>query len=163
MRQHDNTVGYVQKQQKIHFYWLCGIMWKHILKAWNYKMRKILKNIWACMRYFCSRLFTSYHRIRIGWIYALSEIQIIPCQIHGYVYFVHPFQNSPFKLMDIVRAHDMQRICYSPLWLLQDCFCLSFASLWGRLGEASHVFVCQTPIYNRSISQNKSRPSKCSS
>lgn len=62
--------------------------------------------------------------------------------------------------MDMARAHGKRRICHSLWWLLWHCFCLSFVSLWGRLGEARHVLVCQEPIYNRFIFQNKTEPIK---
>lgn len=63
-------------------------------------------------------------------------------------------------LMDMVRAHDMPRICHSLWWRLWHCFRLSSESLRGRLGEARHVFVCQDPIYNGSRIRNKRKPSK---
>ena len=34
-----------------------------------------------------SRLFTSHRRIRIGWIYAPAEVQVIPRQIQGICIF----------------------------------------------------------------------------
>lgn len=89
-----------------------------------------------------------------GRICASAKVQMIPRQIRGYVPYI---VSSP--LMDMVRAHDMPRICHSLWWW--HCIRLSSESLRGRLGEARHVFVCQDPIHNGSIIQNKRKPSKC--
>lgn len=65
-----------------------------------YKTRKTPQKYfsWYEVCHVSSRLFISHHQIRIGWIYAPAEVQIIPCQIQGYVYFVvHPFLKQLFQ------------------------------------------------------------------
>lgn len=111
--------------------------------------RKMMKNSWVSMRnviWAAGCLLTSHHRIRIWWIYVPAEVQIIPCQIQGYVYIVQPFQNSSFKLKDIARAHDVRRICHSLSWLLCHCSRLSFETLWGPLEKTDSCLFVAFPF-----------------
>lgn len=67
------------------------------MKLYGHRFSKhdMLQNKKESVKYFSGyevcHVSSSYHRIRRGWIYSPVEVRIIPCQIQGCVYFVHPF------------------------------------------------------------------------